>query len=76
MDDPWATAGTDETVGRAGVIGGRPFTGEIMDDFACCTAGALEPTATGGPVGGGLEPVAISGAAAGFLLAVDAAAEA
>lgn len=74
--EPCATAGTDETVGRAGVMGGRPFTGEMDDDLACCTAGAIEPTATGGAAGGGLEPVAISGDAAGFLLAVAPTAEA
>lgn len=61
---PWTTAGAAAIVGTAGGIERRPFTGETEAVFACCGAGADEPTTTGG----GLDPVAIKGVVeAGFL---------
>lgn len=66
MELPWTTAGAPAaTVGTAGGIERLPFTGETDAVFACCVAGADEPTTTGG----GLDPVAINGVEPGFLVA-------
>lgn len=55
VDVPWATAGAADTVGTAGVMGGRPpFT--VDEDFPCC---AVEPA--GPPEGGWLVDCTISG---------------
>lgn len=53
------------TVGTAGMMLGRPFIGEIEDDFACCGVGTDDPAATTG----WLEPVATTGAEGCFLAA-------
>lgn len=58
VEVPCATAGT----GTAGIIFGRPFIGEMEDDFAWLEAGADEPAATRG----GLDPVATTGVEDGF----------
>ncbi len=52
-------------VGTAGGMKGRPFTGETDEGvFACCEAGADEPTTTVGV----LEPVATTGFDAVFFV--------
>lgn len=55
--------GAPATAGTAGVMFGRPFTGEA-DDLPFCAAVAEDPTTTGG-----WDPVAISGVDVGFLVA-------
>ena len=55
-----------ETTGTAGGIDDLPFTGEIEEDFACCT-GATLPTATAGDWED--EPVATGGDETAFLVA-------
>jgi hypothetical protein len=60
LDVPCATAGAEEMLGIAGMMGFCwPFTGETEFDFACCD----EPVATRGA----FEPVATSGVEDGFL---------
>lgn len=49
LEVPWATAGdAAETGGTAGMMDGRPFSGEVEDDFAWCGAEADDPVATTG----------------------------
>ena len=56
-----AIAGGTETVGMAGVMLGRPFTGGVAD-LPFWLEEAEDPTTTGG-----WEPAAINGVAVGFL---------
>jgi hypothetical protein len=70
LEAPWTTAGAPETAedtGMAGVMLGRPFTGEADTGFPFCEAGAD----TAGPptTMGGLAPVAVNGVGVGFFVA-------
>jgi hypothetical protein len=68
LDTLWTTAGApDEATGMAGVMLGRPFTGEAETGFPFCEAGAD----TAGPptTMGGLVPVAVKGVEVGFFVA-------
>lgn len=66
MEAPWTIAGAADT-GMAGVMLGRPFTGEADAGFPFCEAGAVG----GGPptTMGGLAPVAVNGVGVGFFVA-------
>lgn len=59
FDAPLRTAGAPDETGMAGVMLGRPFTGEADGRFPFCAAGA----AGAGPptTMGGLVPVAVNG---------------
>ena len=61
------TAGAPVGTGMAGVMLGRPFTGEADAGFPFCEAGAAdeEPPTTMG----GLAPVAVNGVGVGFFVA-------
>lgn len=49
LEVPWATAGVAAgTEGTAGMMDGRPFSGVLEDDFACCGTEADDPVATTG----------------------------
>jgi len=61
--EPRTMGGAPATAGTAGVIFGRPFTGEA-EDLPFWAAGAEDPTTTGG-----WDPVAISGVDVCFLVA-------